>query len=115
MSIEFPFAKVTDVDIVFGGIPNYDQVLAACPEDFYRDNRYSDIAVKWLSQGLDPAKDMAGLVIRAAATEDAVDQRRYVETWIGSYEPRYQDKVAVCGWLLSLMLVPEEEVSTAGD
>lgn len=109
MGIEFPFAKVTDVDIVFGGIPNYDQVLAACPEDFYRDNRYSGIASKWLTEGLDPAKDLAGLVLRAESTEDAINQRRYVETWLGSFEPPRQDKVAVCGWLLSLMLEPEED------
>lgn len=111
MGIEFPFDKVSDVDIVFGGIPNYEEVLAACPESFYRDNRYSDIAAKWLSQGLDPATDMAGLVIRAASTEDATDQRRYVETWLGSFEPPHQDKVAVCGWLLSLMLAPAEETN----
>jgi len=113
MSIEFPFALVDDVDIAFGGIPNYDAVLAACPPEFYSDNEFSDMAQRWfINEGLDPETDLAGFGIRAEAIEDAVQQRRYAEAWIGSYQPHHQDKLAVIGWLLSLMLVRKEDTST---
>jgi hypothetical protein len=109
MSIEFPFEKVDDVAIAFGGIPNYERAVAACPPEFYERNDYSDIARTWFHNGLDPEQDMAGYGIRADNIEDAVDQRRYVETWLRSFTPSHQEKMAVGGWLLSLMLVKPEE------
>jgi hypothetical protein len=111
MSIEFPFVEVTDVDIAFGGIPNYEEALAACPPEFYSDNEFSALAQKWFSEGLQPETDLAGFGIRVEAIEDAVQQRRYVEAWLGSFEPHHQDKIAVSGWLLSLMLVRQEDTA----
>jgi len=109
MSIEFPFEEVDDVAIAFGGIPNYERVVAACPPEFYKRNHYSDIAWKWFTQELDVEKDMAGLALRAENVEDSIAQQRYVETWIRSYTPSHEEKMAVGGWLLSLMLVEAED------
>src|ERR1035437_8274293 len=109
MPLEFPFVEVDDPAVVFGGIPNYDAVLQACPPDFYRENKFGRLASKWFMNELDPATDLAGYEMSADLLEDAVNQRRYVETWLRSYRPRIEDKIAVSGWLLSLMLVEPEQ------
>ena len=109
MSLEFPFTEVQDVELAFGGIPNYDSVLAACPSEFYTRNQFSEMAAKWFRGVLDPVTDMVGFEIREPDMEDAVMQRRYVETWIKSFRPSHEEKLAVTGWLLSLMLVEIEE------
>ena len=109
MSVEFPFSEVTDVEVAFGGIPNYEEVLAACPPEFYERNQFSEMASKWFNGGLDPATDMAGFEIREPDPQDAVMQRKYIETWLKSFRPRHQEKLAVTGWLLSRMLVEVEE------
>jgi len=109
MTVEFPFVEVTDIDVVFGGIPNYDSVLEACPQEFYESNRFSSIASKWFNIGLDPETDLAGYAMSAKSMEEAIMQRKYVEAWLGSFRPKHQEKIAVTGWLLSLMLVEPEK------
>jgi hypothetical protein len=111
VSIEFPFAKTTDLDRAFGGISNYEEVLAACPDDFYNNrNPYSVLARKWFHEGpLDPAKDLTGYDMRAKSLEDAIEQHKYIQAWLGSFKPKHEAKMAVSGWLLSLMLVPTDD------
>jgi hypothetical protein len=108
--LEFPFVEVDDVTLVFGAIPNYETVLQACPRDFYTNNPFSRLAEKWFEVGeLDPAVDLAIYEIRTDSTEDAINQRRYIETWLKSYRPGHPDKIAVSGWLISLMLEEPEQ------
>ena len=111
MSIEFPFAKTSDLDRAFGGIPNYEEVLAACPKDFYNSrNPFSALARKWFYDGLlDPTEDLAGYDIRAKDTNDAIEQHKYIQAWLRSFKPKHEAKMAVSGWLLSLMLVPTSD------
>ena len=104
MSVEFPFEEVQDVHVAFGGIANYDEVLKACPKDFYERNPFSALAEKWFEVGLNPAEDLAGYNLTAETTEDAIMQRKYIESWMRSFRPKHETKIAVSGWLLSLML-----------
>lgn len=103
MEPKFPFAPVTDVQVVFGGIPNYDEVLAACPKEFRDFNPWSDLAEKIFFFGL-REDAIRKIGIKATSQEEADMKWAYFRTWLGSFAPKHQDKVAVCGWLLSLML-----------
>ena len=106
MSLSFPFAPVSDVDLAFGGIPNYDEAMKACPSEFIRewsDNPWYDLAEKIFFFG-SKKEELCKFKFRATSQEEVDMMWAYFRTWLGSYRPKHEDKIAVCGWLLSLML-----------
>lgn len=101
VGLEFPFHEVDDLTVMFGAnIPGFDKVIKACPPEFrqYR-NRWTHLANSIFFGGA----DMSAWKWREPALK--AKQVRYLKAWLGSFDPRHEDKEAVCGWLLSLMLV----------
>lgn len=98
--LEFPFHEVDQATMIFGSnIPGYRDVIAAIPEEFKsRRNRWCDLANNIFFRGA----DTASWKFRQPALK--TKQLAYLQTWLGSFEPRHEDKESVCGWLLSLML-----------
>lgn len=109
IELAFPFVHVSDVDMAFGGISNYDEVLMACPAGFFENpaNPWSQLA-SMLSEFCVGAISVADQEVwlelfQTDMAKIAVAQIEYLETWLGSYRPTNEQKMAVCGWLLSLM------------
>lgn len=102
-TLKFPFHAVDRATMIFGsGIPAYHEVLKACPPEFqaYR-NQWNQAANHIFFNGC----DKRSLKFRSGSQQVASQQWAYFRTWLGSFEPKHEDKSAVCGWLLSLMLV----------
>ncbi len=113
MSLEFPFVPVTDAHIAFGGIPNRDIVLEACPEEFFDPNNSFRVLANKVRYGeIDPENDLKGYVL---ARDVVIEQKRYLDAWIASYALHDEQKMAVAGWLLSLMLVKESEANSTNE
>lgn len=104
MSVEFPFEELDDVATVFPTLPNHDEVVAACPEEFWESNAFSNMAEAWFMGRFNPDTDLVGYEFTAESVEDAIMQRKNLEAWLGGYRPKHEDKIAVSGWLFSLML-----------
>lgn len=105
VALEFPFAPVTKADEVFGGIPNYDEVLKTCPDEFrhnWQDSPWCDVVEHMFFHGVKP-EEQDQFQIRAASQKECDMKMSYFRTWLGSFQPKHEDKIAVCGWLLSLM------------
>lgn len=100
--LEFPFHAVDNLTMMMGvNIPGYKAVIDACPAEFkdYYRNPWCQFAEACFFGGA----DMRSWKWRSAELKP--DQLRYFKTWLGSFEPSHQTKEAVCGWLLSLMLL----------
>ena len=103
MTVEFPFAEVTEIEKVFGGISNYDEVLQAVPQDLGDEGSlFLSAAQKWFDGSFNPELDLAGYAPVTDSLEEAMQQRDYIQTWANTYRPKHQDKIAVMGWLLSI-------------
>lgn len=99
VALRFPFVEVSQMDTMFGGIPNMREVIAAVPAEFNRyNNPWCEAASSLFFHGGEVK------VTKAANPEQAAAMLRYLKTWMGSFEPRHEEKEAVCGWLLSLMM-----------
>ena len=108
--LEFPFMEVDEAAVAFGGIPNYNQVFRACPPEFFDrvSNQWYRLASK-LFLGRITFEELRGFQVKAVSQEEADMKIAYLKTWIESFAPPHHIKMAVCAWLLSLMLekVPE--------
>ena len=102
---EVKFPKVTDTEIVFGGIPELKKFEKLAFEYFKR-NKYSDHAMNIFYSGgkLPPRK--AGI-----SNEYYIEGVRYFKCWIGSWNPKHESKEAVCGFILSLITDLEDSES----
>lgn len=88
-----------------GGLSNEDALVRACPEEFKRDNPWSDLASKVFFLGVDASK-------WKFKSTDKDEKRKQMLCFRGLLETfgiAHQDKEAVAGWMLSEMLaeVPE--------
>lgn len=98
-TLSFPFYDVDGITMILGAdIPGMRAVIDWCPQEFQDDgNRWCRLA-----QSIIGGANVSGWKFREPAL--SVRQLRYLKTWLGSWDPRHEDKIAVCGWLLSLML-----------
>lgn len=105
LELQFPFVQISQAQAAFGNIPNYSEVLEACPKEFFsnRYNEWSEFAMKIFFKGL-TKDEFAQLVFKSNDANVQTAQLTYLQAWLGSYVPRHEDKEAVCGWLLSEML-----------
>lgn len=106
----FPFVEVSQAAAVFGGIPNYDEALKACPAEFYFQNLWSDAAMHLFRHGMTEG-DGKKMILKTDDIEVAKAQFAYFEAWKSSYQASHEVKRAVCGWLLSLMLTAVPDFS----
>jgi hypothetical protein len=103
-SLQFPFLKLNDVQVVFSGIPNYNAVISACPPDFLSlSGNWAHAALKlqfggWTEERMQWAVEH----LRTSDSKIAKAQVDYINAWLRSYAPPQQTKQAVCSWLLSL-------------
>lgn len=101
-TLEFPFHKVDDLTMTFGSsIPGYREVVANIPAEF-KDN-YRNPWCQFAGKCFFGGADLTAWKWRNPALKR--DQLRYLKTWLGSFDPSHETKEAVCGWLLSLMLL----------
>lgn len=113
MALEFPFVKVSELELAFPVVPNYSEVLAALPEEFPPEHAvFISAAEKWFAGTFDPHVDLQGYDPKAADIDEAIQQRDYIRVWQGTYQPKYEQKIAVIGWLLSLAF---EKTEISGD
>jgi hypothetical protein len=104
VQLEFPFLNVDDVEIAFGGIRNYGEVCAAVPTQFYEHNEWSSMASYFFSQPLtENDAERLGAAVKIDSKVVVKAQFDYLRTWLGSFQPKHEIKMAVCSWLLSLM------------
>ncbi len=105
MALEFPFVEVDVISMTFGGIPNYREVVDACPQEFerYHSNPWCEVAAHIFFFGVKP-EESSQFKISAANQAEADMKMNYFRTWLGSFNPPHEVKMRVCGWLLSLML-----------
>jgi len=100
-----PFKPVTDVDMVFGGIPNMDEAIRACPTEFRRDTGkgYHRLADDFFFNRLtqEQKEEVTALMDDSKFTPEKM---KYIWTWLKSYHPGHEDKVAVVAWCLSQIM-----------
>jgi hypothetical protein len=103
--LNFPFVDVDGAAIFLGDIPNMDEVAKACPDEFrnYR-NKWTKLAAHMFFSGY----DLRTLKWHNPALKNR--QLAYFKCWLSSFAPKHEVKEAVCGWLLSLMLLECPEV-----
>ena len=88
-----------------GGLSNEDELAEVCPEEFKKDNPWSDYASRMFFGG-------ANISNWKWATDDETirkTQKACLSGLLGTFGLDHQDKEAVAGWMLSKMLtkVPE--------
>jgi len=89
----------------FGGLSNENELVSLCPDEFKKDNPWSDIAMKLFFLG--------GNIKHWKFKSDdvAVCRRQFAcfKGLISTFGISHEDKEAVAGWMLSEMLqeVPE--------
>lgn len=101
LHVDFPFFIVSDAQKVFGGIQEMKRTIEDCPQEFKDRNDWYQLASHVHHFGW-PGLNLEGVGIYAETTEEAVAKRDYIETWLGSFQPGHDEKMAVVGWLMSL-------------
>lgn len=112
-NLELPFAPVNDAEIAFGGIPNMEAAIAACPQSFQQGGGKDARAYQTLANDLFAhfagwrSMTEAQLSEMKAATDMerySEAKWRYIQCWLKSFAPSHQDKEAVVAWCLSLIM-----------
>lgn len=102
MTVEFPFAEVSQLHLVFPIVPNYEEVMAALPKEYDEQDLFMSAASKWFMGTFDLGKDLPGYKPRVDNIEDASMQSDYIQVWANTFQPKHEEKIAVMGWLFSL-------------
>ena len=110
MSVYFPFVAVTHAESIFGGIPNFDEVIARCPPEFFENNPWSDVALHLYHHGL-TKRQVSAWKFKSRVIVVMTAQLAYLRAWLKSLSTPLETKAAVCGWLLSLMLTECPHIS----
>lgn len=108
--LEMPFVSVTDVQIAFGGIPNMEAAIAACPKEFFSGSMrgYHRLANDVFAHFAGWTRMPDGHITEMRAATDMSkytdDKWRYIQTWAKSFAPKHEEKEAVMAWCLSLVM-----------
>ena len=97
--VEFP--EVNGAEIVFGGISKQKEFEKLAQENGFKHtkkNKYSMYAMNlFFNGGKLPPK-------RADVSDEYYKKGiRYFKCWLGSYNPKHEQKEEVCGFILSLI------------
>lgn len=110
--LQFPFIEVKGLDIAFGfsNRSNYARALKECPEQFkVHDNTpYHKLFSKMFYSGL-TKNEIAALHFRSGDQLIKNKQLAYLQSIMASFEPKHEDKEAVCAWILSLIVDLDKE------
>lgn len=105
-----PFINLSDAQVVFGQVPNMQEAIEACPQNFKRDDGkgYFRLAndlfahlAGWRSMSEEQLAELRGATDMTLFTDD---KWRYIQGWLKSFSPSHQEKVAVVAWCLSLIM-----------
>jgi hypothetical protein len=102
LDLQFPFMEISDANFVFPVTPNRDDLIAACPDDI--DGKWAELVAKIIHDGLGLDGLFEHVDIRARNQEEADTMARYLSVVMRDYGFKYQVKVKVAAWLLSIML-----------
>lgn len=82
----------------FGGLSNEKELVTACPQDFKKGNRWTYLAGLFASGEKKPA-------LKWVSSDEAERQRQWdcFRGLIGSFDLSFEDKIAVAGWMLSVI------------
>ncbi len=82
----------------FGGLSNEKDLVIACPEDFKKGNRWTHLAGLFVSGEKKPA-------LKWVSNDEAERNRQWdcFRAIIGSFDLSFEDKIAVAGWMLSVI------------
>lgn len=105
--LQFPFIEVSDADAMFGfdNKGNYQNVLKSCPEEFFKTTYYSELFSKIFFSGM----KVSELNFKSSNQVIRNKQLKYLRSIMISYEPKHEDKQAVCSWILSLIINKKKE------
>jgi hypothetical protein len=105
MILIFPFVSVTDVERVFGGVPNLEELRNACPAEHDSGiTNWNSAASAIFSTGwTDARQTMAASLFITEDAKIAKKQVDYLSAVLKCYALSHREKLAICGWLLSLM------------
>lgn len=82
----------------FGGLSNEKELVIACPQEFKTGNRWTYLAGLFVSGEKKPALKWV--------SSDEAERRRQWDCFrgiISSLDMSFQDKIAVAGWMLSVI------------
>jgi hypothetical protein len=88
---------VTDLDIAFGNIKDMPEWEDIPKEYDSRDNPWAKVASDVFFNGT-PAK---GTFLQTREGVDPVLLRRKIQSWMVSFAPKHERKIAACAWLLA--------------
>jgi len=92
-----------------GGLTNEEELAKACPEEFQRDNPWSDYANKLFFMG----GSIKNWKWKSNDDKEKVRQITCFRGLLGTFRLSHEDKEAVAGWMLSEMLAEVPEHITA--
>jgi hypothetical protein len=96
---------VTDLDVTLGNIQDMPQ-WEDIPEEYNsRDNPWAKAASSVFFNGM-PAQ---GTILRVRDGVDPVLLRRKLQSWMRSFTPKHERKIAACAWLLAENCTIEHE------
>lgn len=105
--LQFPFIEVNGLDIAFGfsNKLNYAQALKQCPAEFkeHDNTPYHKLFSKIFFSGM-TNEEFEALKFRSEDEELVKKQFSYFRSIACSFEPKHEDKEAVCAWILSLIV-----------
>jgi hypothetical protein len=85
---------------MLGGLSNEEALARACPENFRRDNPWSEYAMNLFYCGA----EISNWKFISSDEKEKTKQFRCFQGLLGSFGIRHEDKESVAGWMLSLML-----------
>jgi hypothetical protein len=90
--------EVDDVTMAFPAnvIGKYLPVNKDIPQEFWRGNKWTDIANQWFCEGLPKSVEF-----HAKSGINAESAFRHCKAIMGSFEPQHEHKIAGVGYLLS--------------
>jgi len=96
------FPKVDSTQITCGQIPEMKEWIKKAANAGFRENWHNNNFCKLVSnlfyKGGDFPKKKKGI-----DEEIYLNGFRYFRCWLGSFNPKHEDKIAVCGYVVSLI------------
>lgn len=85
---------------VMGGLSNEDSLAKICPEEFKKDNKWSDLANSIFFKGA----DTTNWNYKSSNVEEQTKQKNCLMGLLQTFGLSHEDKEAVAGWMLSEIL-----------
>ncbi len=90
---------------LLGGLSNEQELVGLCPQEFQNDNPWSSYASKLFFRGA----NISNWKWRQENEHERKRQLNCFSGLLGSFDIDHEDKEAVAGWMLSIILVEVPE------